>query len=153
MSSRRERLSGTECSIADGLTRSVGGWATQACRANSASAGLHAEPESSLLATVKERKDAPLAKITSKYQVSVPKAIAEQYGLRPGDEIEWVAEGEVIRVIPAGQDLVEDTIESRLRLFDEATKRHAARVAGTRRRQPRSRGWTREDLYSRGRID
>lgn len=94
-----------------------------------------------------------MAKITSKYQVSVPKAIAEQYGLRPGDEIEWVAAGDVIRVIPPGQDLVEDPVESRLRLFDEATKRHETRIAGTRRKQPRSRGWTREDLYDRGRPD
>lgn len=30
-----------------------------------------------------------MSKITSKYQVTVPKKIAEAYGIRPGDEIEW----------------------------------------------------------------
>ncbi|MEK7258043.1 MAG: SUMF1/EgtB/PvdO family nonheme iron enzyme, partial [Bacteroidota bacterium] len=31
-----------------------------------------------------------MAKVTSKLQVTVPKIIADQYGIRPGDEIEWV---------------------------------------------------------------
>jgi len=41
-----------------------------------------------------------MAKVTSKYQVTVPKKIAERYSIRPGDDIDWVAAGEVIRVIP-----------------------------------------------------
>jgi bifunctional DNA-binding transcriptional regulator/antitoxin component of YhaV-PrlF toxin-antitoxin module len=99
-----------------------------------------------------------MAKITSKYQVTVPRAIALQYNIRPGDEIDWVAAGEVIRVVPPGKQLAErDDRESRLRLFDQATKRHlqrpsvrkAGRVSNTQR--PRDRGWTREDLYGRGR--
>ena len=42
-----------------------------------------------------------MAKVTSKCQVTVPKAIAQQYGIRPGDDIDWVAAGDVIRVIPS----------------------------------------------------
>jgi len=30
----------------------------------------------------------------------VPKAIVDQYGIRPGDTIDWVPDGEVIRVVP-----------------------------------------------------
>ena len=30
-----------------------------------------------------------MAKVTSKLQVTIPKAIAEQYGIKPGDEIEF----------------------------------------------------------------
>ncbi len=41
-----------------------------------------------------------MAKVTSKLQVTVPKAIADRYGIRPGDEIEWVAAGDTIRVLP-----------------------------------------------------
>ncbi len=40
-------------------------------------------------------------KITFKYQVAVPKRIAVRYDIRPGDDITWVAVGEVIRVVPA----------------------------------------------------
>ena len=98
-----------------------------------------------------------MAKITSKYQVTVPRTIVQQYNIRPGDEIDWVAAGEVIRVIPPGKQVTDEDRESRLRLFDQATQRHrkrpaarkAARVSEIRR--PRDRGWTREDLYGRGR--
>lgn len=99
-----------------------------------------------------------MAKVTSKYQVTVPRTIADQYNIRPGDEIAWVAAGEVIRVIPPGKDRAEeDDRESRLRLFDQATERHrrrssarpAARVANAKR--PPDRGWKREDFYGRGR--
>ncbi len=38
-----------------------------------------------------------MSKVTSKLQVTIPKVIAEQYGIKPGDEIEFVPAGEVIR--------------------------------------------------------
>ena len=31
-----------------------------------------------------------MSKVTSKLQVTVPKAAAERYGIRPGDAIDWV---------------------------------------------------------------
>lgn len=37
-------------------------------------------------------------KITSKGQITIPKAVREGLGLRPGDEIEFVAEGGVYRI-------------------------------------------------------
>jgi bifunctional DNA-binding transcriptional regulator/antitoxin component of YhaV-PrlF toxin-antitoxin module len=93
-----------------------------------------------------------MAKVTSKLQVTVPRTIADQYKIRPGDEIRWVAAGEVIRVIPPGKELTENDRESRLRLFDQATKRHPLRQSIRKSAQPSGeRGWTREDLYSRGR--
>ena len=92
-----------------------------------------------------------MAKVTSKYQVTVPRAIADRYNIRPGDRIDWVAAGEVIRVIPPGKEVPESDQESRLRLFDQATERQRTRSPGRTAQQPRSRGWTREDLYGRGR--
>jgi bifunctional DNA-binding transcriptional regulator/antitoxin component of YhaV-PrlF toxin-antitoxin module len=93
-----------------------------------------------------------MAKITSKYQVTVPRAIADRYKIRPGDEIDWVAAGDVIRVIPPGNEAAVDDRESRLRLFDQATERHRRRLPARKAPPPRTRGWTREDLYGRGRA-
>ena len=88
-------------------------------------------------------------KVTSKYQVTLPKSIADQYGIRPGDDIQWIAAGDVIRVLPPDKSEKEDLI-SRLRLFDQASQRQGRRApAGST--EPRARGWTREGLYRRGR--
>lgn len=92
-----------------------------------------------------------MAKVTSKYQVTVPKVIAERFHIRPGDDIEWVAAGEAIRVLLTGKRKKEDDREMRLRLFDQATERQARRASADGAEQPADRGWTREDLYERGR--
>lgn len=94
-----------------------------------------------------------MAKVTSKLQVTVPKAIAERYRIRPGDEIEWVPAGDTIRVVPPRRQAPAVDLEQRLRLFDAATERQRQRRP--RRRKARaalSRGWKREDLYDRARA-
>jgi AbrB family looped-hinge helix DNA binding protein len=97
-----------------------------------------------------------MSKVTSKLQVTVPKAIADQYGIRPGDELKWTAGGESIRVEPvrgrakAGQPL---TVTERIKLFDQGTKR-LREIEVKKAVRPRAdsgdRGWSREDLYDRG---
>jgi AbrB family looped-hinge helix DNA binding protein len=42
-----------------------------------------------------------MSKVTSKLQVTIPKAIADRFKIKPGDRIQWEAPGEIIRVIPA----------------------------------------------------
>jgi AbrB family looped-hinge helix DNA binding protein len=42
-----------------------------------------------------------MARVTSKLQVTIPKVVAEQFGIRPGDEVDWVPAGEAVRVVPA----------------------------------------------------
>jgi AbrB family looped-hinge helix DNA binding protein len=95
-----------------------------------------------------------MAKVTSKLQVTVPKAVADRFGIRPGDEIEWVVEGDTIRVRRSNARRAL-TVAERLALFDDATRRQAQRNQAWRRthgnRQPRDRGWTRDELYTRGR--
>lgn len=102
-----------------------------------------------------------MAKVTSKLQLTVPKAIADQYGIRPGDDVEWVAAGEVIRVIPSARGNSRRGgprrlgVRERLRLFDQATERQRRREAnfpsgGPREGESTDRGWKREDLYTRG---
>jgi AbrB family looped-hinge helix DNA binding protein len=91
-----------------------------------------------------------MAKVTSKCQVTIPKAVAVQFGIRPGMELEWIPAGNVIRVIPlrhSSRDLAAE-ISDRLKLFDQATER----LRSSRKqpgRGPRKRGWTREGLYRR----
>ena len=91
--------------------------------------------------------------MTSKRQVTIPKSIAERYGIQEGDDLEFVPAGDVIRVVPGGGDSPPRSVAERLALFDAATERHRTREA---REGPRSdvrtdRGWTREVLYVRGR--
>ena len=106
-----------------------------------------------------------MSKVTSKLQLTVPKAIADQYGIRPGDELDWLPAGDAIRVAPPGhsgrgQETL--SVQERLRLFDEATERQRQREARRTKRKPArakeppwkpheiERGWRREDLYTRG---
>ena len=92
-----------------------------------------------------------MAKVTSKYQVTVPKVIAQRYDISPGDNIDWVPAGDVIRVIPSAKQTVPQDRESRLRLFDQATERHRRRSLGPKVKRTNGRGWIRADLYGRGR--
>jgi len=41
-----------------------------------------------------------MAKVTSKYQVTIPKALAEELGIEPGHDIEWSSAGDSIRLTP-----------------------------------------------------
>ncbi len=99
-----------------------------------------------------------MSKVTSKLQLTVPKAIADQYGIKPGDELRWVAVGEAIHVIPVGKNnLVEQerTVKERLELFDQATRRQKRRQrkAGKAVSRATARGWKREELYDRSLPD
>ena len=43
-----------------------------------------------------------MAKVTSKLQVTIPKQVADTYGIALGDEIEFIAAGASIRVVKSG---------------------------------------------------
>ena len=95
-----------------------------------------------------------MSKVTSKYQVSVPKTLAEQYHIHPGDDLAWEAAGDVMRVIPPRADVQELDRHQRLWLFDQATKRQQERNKKIKpHKKSVDRGWTREELYDdRGRT-
>ena len=105
-----------------------------------------------------------MAKVTSKLQLTVPKAIADQYGIRPGDELDWIPAGDSIRVVPHGVKARGEhrrSLTERLRLFHDMLERQKRREAhpeeipdaSERPWKPHeiARGWRREDLYDRGR--
>lgn len=96
-----------------------------------------------------------MSKVTSKLQVTIPKRIADRYGIRPGDDIDWAEAGESIRVLPGGgRPEAPGEPERRLELFDAATARQCERQADDERApDPAGRGWSREELYGRGRAD
>ena len=96
-----------------------------------------------------------MSKVTSKLQVTVPKALAEHYGIRSGDDIRFEEAGEMTRVVPsdAGARAAGLDTDARLRLFDAATERQRAREETRALRRSSTRGWTREELYENGRSD
>lgn len=92
-----------------------------------------------------------MSKVTSKLQVTIPKAIAERYSISPGDELEWLPGIDSVRVVPAKALKASPSSASRLRLFDAAMKRQREREAREPRQACPDRGWTRQELYERGR--
>jgi AbrB family looped-hinge helix DNA binding protein len=98
-----------------------------------------------------------MSKVTRKLEVTLPKAVAKQLGINPGDEIDWEVAGAELRLIPAGKRRrTKSSVQARLRLFDQATRRHqtrSSRIAPALLETAKyGRGWTREDLYTRERI-
>lgn len=94
-----------------------------------------------------------MGKITSKLQVTVPKAVAVAYGLKPGDDLAFEPAGDVIRLHPGGAPGRSSgalTLDQRLSLFDGATRRQAGRNRRFGAAVATGRGWRREDLYTRG---
>jgi AbrB family looped-hinge helix DNA binding protein len=96
-----------------------------------------------------------MAKVTSKLQLTIPKRLAEQYGIAPGDEVELQAAGDIIRLVPPGRPTSKRLSDKeRVRLFDAATARQREREKRMRiSAEPAAkRDWSREDLYGRGRA-
>lgn len=98
-----------------------------------------------------------VAKVTSKLQVTIPKAIADAHGIEPGAELVFESAGDVIRVRRARQRVPSDAAarRERIRAFDEAAKRQVARDLQLRDVHQDlfttvERGWRREELYGRG---
>lgn len=93
-----------------------------------------------------------MARVTSKRQVTIPKAIADRYRIAPGDEIRFEPAGSAIRVERASAEQSTPDRARRLELFDRATERqrHRKRRGGITTREERD--WQREDLYERGRA-
>jgi len=107
-----------------------------------------------------------MSKVTSKLQVTLPKAIADRYGVGPGSDVVFEPAGDSIRVLVAREPgLVPSSalsIADKQALFDAASLRQAIRnrryrlgyAAGRKAKSGRAaneitRGWTREELYGR----
>src|SRR6266511_487414 len=97
-----------------------------------------------------------MARVTSKLQVTIPKGIAQRYGIEPGAEIDCLPAGEALRVVPPADRLRAPDRKRRLDLFDRATERQRLRESADckeGRTRVNDRGWRREDLYRRDIAD
>jgi AbrB family looped-hinge helix DNA binding protein len=90
-----------------------------------------------------------MSKVTGKFQVTLPKRLVTTYGIKVGDEVEFSAAGDRIALRPAGRKPMDRG--RRLREFDHATERQRNRERARPLEAASERGWTREELYSRGR--
>ena len=93
-----------------------------------------------------------MTRVTGKFQITLPRRLVDAFGIRVGDEVELVAAGDVIRIVPANAVRPELPLEERLRLFDEATQRTKKRAKGRILPSTSDRGWSRDELYDRGRA-
>jgi AbrB family looped-hinge helix DNA binding protein len=89
-----------------------------------------------------------MSKITSKYQLTIPKAVAQTVGLKPGDEIDCEPAGDIIRVRPKApaRAAARPTTEQ-LAVFDLASERQRHRKRSVTASSAGERGWTRDQLY------
>ena len=92
-----------------------------------------------------------MAKVTGKLQITLPKALAERCGIRVGDELEVRSVGGSIQIDRRATRDAGEVRRQRLAHFDQATARQRARERTRSLPAARTRGWRREDLYSRGR--
>ena len=90
-----------------------------------------------------------MSKVTSKYQVSIPKVLADKIGIRIGDKLDWEEAAGTLRARVAAARKSGFSVSERLRLFDAAMARQAARERVQRLPPGKKRGWTRDDLYTR----
>lgn len=89
--------------------------------------------------------------MTSKRRITIPKALAEEYGIRPGDDLTFLPTGDGIRLLTERRTALSP--EERLHLFDLSTRRQQERERqGPRRKRGQAERRAREDLYDRGRA-
>lgn len=93
-----------------------------------------------------------MAKVTGKFQITLPKALVDQCGIRVGDELDLRSVGRSIQIDPRVPVDASRLLQERLTHFDRATRRQDARRIASRTGKGRARGWTREELYARGRA-
>ncbi len=94
-----------------------------------------------------------MAKVTRKFQVTLPKAVANQYGIEPGDELQFQPAGGHILISKASTQSESPSVQEQLRLFDNATARIKSKELDSPPTKSQEREWSREDLYQRGLSD
>jgi bifunctional DNA-binding transcriptional regulator/antitoxin component of YhaV-PrlF toxin-antitoxin module len=92
-----------------------------------------------------------MSRLTAKYQLTIPRAVAQSVGLKPGDEVSWEAVGDAIRLRAAAAAAAAKhgsrSVTDQLILFDLATEREQYRARNRAAVPARDRGWSREELY------
>lgn len=93
-----------------------------------------------------------MSKITGKFQITLPKRLVDSYGIKVGDDVDLLPSGDSICLVPARRaKTAAATPQERLSYFDRATERQRKREGTRTLKSGKDRGWTREELYTRGR--
>jgi AbrB family looped-hinge helix DNA binding protein len=93
-----------------------------------------------------------MTRVTGKFQITLPRRLVDAYGIKVGDEVELVATGDRIAIVPARTAAAPLSNQERLRLYDAATRRQRARERKVSRTgTAKDRGWKRDELYRRAR--
>jgi AbrB family looped-hinge helix DNA binding protein len=95
---------------------------------------------------------ANMTRVTGKFQITLPKRLVDAFGIRVGDEVQLLAAGDAIRILPAGAVSSGLLTQERVHLFDEATQRLKTRAQEKKLPSATDRGWSRDELYDRGRA-
>jgi bifunctional DNA-binding transcriptional regulator/antitoxin component of YhaV-PrlF toxin-antitoxin module len=91
-----------------------------------------------------------MAKLTGKYQLTLPKAVAQRAGLKPGDDVDCESSDEMVRIKRKAKSTMRPYSKTdRLVLFDLATERQAHRQRSSPGADEITRGWARDELYER----
>jgi len=97
-------------------------------------------------------KTSVMSKITGKFQLTLPKRLVDAYGIKVGDEVDLLPAGDKISLVPERWSKTRGANpEERLRYFDRATERQRKRDGKRSLKSEKDRGWTRAELYGRGR--
>jgi AbrB family looped-hinge helix DNA binding protein len=91
-----------------------------------------------------------MSKITGKFQITLPKRLVDQYGIKIGDEVELTASGDAISLIAKRRTGASASSQQQVHHFDLATQRQRTRERARPLAPAKRRGWKREDLYIRG---
>jgi AbrB family looped-hinge helix DNA binding protein len=92
-----------------------------------------------------------MSKVTGKYQLTLPKRLAASYGIKVGDEVEIMAAGDAIAVLPTRSRKAAVSSTEQLQHFDQATSRQRQREGTSQLPTAEHRDWNREEIYTRGR--
>lgn len=93
-----------------------------------------------------------MTKITGKFQITLPKRLADTYGIKVGDDVDFLPAGDSISLVPSRRaKTAAANPQERLRNFDRATDRQRRSEVARTLKSARDRGSTREEIYTRGR--
>jgi bifunctional DNA-binding transcriptional regulator/antitoxin component of YhaV-PrlF toxin-antitoxin module len=94
-----------------------------------------------------------MSKVSSKYQITLPRDLARAHSISPGEEVVFEEAGTALYLRREGQGGASAKVSDfeRIRSFDQASQRQEARERANPRPSVSSagRGWTRDDLYQR----
>ena len=95
-----------------------------------------------------------MSKVSSKYQITLPRELARSHHISPGEEVVFEEAGSALYLRREGKGTHAAKVSAceRVHTFDQASQRQEERnraYSGSTQSSD-GRGWTRDELYQRG---